>query len=120
MKKYNEKWIGICASKLKAERLMRDMTQEKFAEELGINDSTYKKTERRVLLPSVELLKSAKKYTGRTIDYFVSEEDGDVEKAWSLVDECTDVDKVIILIRLLAALGKEKCYEIIDNCKEDI
>lgn len=112
-------WRGGCARKLKIERVKRDMTQEEFAEEIGVNDSTYKKTEREVLPASIDLLLHVKRYTGYTIDYFLSDARSELDRAWSLVADCSDMDKIIIFMKLVNELGIDRCTEIIKNCKEE-
>lgn len=108
-------WRCVCARKLKIERLKRELTQEEFAEEIGVNDSTYKKTERKVLPASIDLLLHVKEYTGYTVDYFLSDERSELERAWSIVEGCSELDKIIIFMRLINQLGKDRCAEIISS-----
>lgn len=107
------------AAKLKKVRLLRGLTQEKFAEELGISISTYKKLEGKFSDPPVELLCSLKQVTGLPADFFVCDEEGDMAECWSMIQSCSEYDKLELLTRLIKYFGSNKCIEMIKNCRSE-
>lgn len=107
------------ALKLRKIRLLKGKTQEKFAEELGISVSTYKKIEERVSDPSVEFLYQLKKVTGFPADFFLCDEEGDMAMSWAMIQNCSEYDKIELLARLIKYFGSNKCIQMIKNCREE-
>lgn len=110
----------MCVEKMKHIRKVRGMTQEEFAEELGMSLSAYKKIEEKVNSVSLDLLCQLKKITGISIDYMLSANDGDVERAWAMIEICTEYEKLELLTRLIDYFGRPKMDELIYERKESL
>lgn len=107
------------SGKLRKVRRLKGQTQEQFAEELGISISTYKKLEGKLSNPSVELLCQLKEATGLPVDYFIDEEEGTMAMSWSLIQTCSEYDKIELFARMIGYFGNNKCMELIKKCRAE-
>jgi len=93
------------------------LSQEEFADILGISISTYKKIEsyeRRVSMDSLMKLHSELNVSS---DYILFGEKTEQKKAWTDVLNCPDTDKMIIFLRLFQyfTLNKTDIFPVGDD-----
>lgn len=99
--------------KLKSIRLSYGMTQEQFAEAIGVSESTYKKVERNLMAPSVDFLLHLKEFTGMPIESFLCDDKCKLEEVWTYVENAEAKDQLLIVIRLAKKFGSDTICEII-------
>jgi transcriptional regulator with XRE-family HTH domain len=89
------------AARIREVRERAGLTQEKFAERLGISLSGYKKIENAENQISVSGLRKLKQNFQVTTDYILFGPDDGIDLVWEQVQSCTDTDKMYLLIKLL-------------------
>ncbi len=105
------------ACRLRGIRENAGLTQEQFAEALGISASAYKKVEsgeNNISLSSLRNLHSERKVSA---DYILFGEVRDLEDVWGAVLNCSEKDKLFVLLRLLIYFTeiKKSTYPAKDN-----
>ncbi len=90
------------ASRLREIRENADLTQEQFSEILGISLSAYKKVESGENNVSLSCVKKLYEELGVSADYVLFGEKVSFEKTWESVLNCSETDKMFLLLRLLA------------------
>lgn len=96
------------ACRLRQIRENADLTQEQFSEILGISVSTYKKVESGENQVSIASLSNLYKKMNVSTDYILFGKKKDVEETWQTILNCTEQDKLFLLLRLLAYFTKIK------------
>ena len=84
------------------------LTQEQFAERLGISLSAYNKIERAENQISLEILRRLNKELSISADYVLYGTQKKEEEAWQIIQCCSEYDKLLLLIRLLAYFTESK------------
>lgn len=107
----------IFISKLRKIRMIREETQEAFAEELNIPVSTYKKIETGKSNPSLEFLCQLRHVTGLPIDFFIEKEDTDSNMVLLMIENMSELEKLETLGKLVESLGVNPLNEMINKVK---
>lgn len=103
------------ADKLRAFRKSLGLTQEAMAEKLNISVSTYKAYELCRGIPKVDVLVRLSEMANRPMNYFMCEQNGQIEQCWSEIMNCNDKDKLELMVRLIHYFGYDKFKEEIDR-----
>lgn len=90
------------ASRLRLIRENAGFTQERFSEILGITLSAYKKLESGENQISIVSLRKLYNEMNVSTDYILYGNTESLDKVWTAVLNCKELDKMRILIRLLA------------------
>lgn len=96
------------ACRLRRIRENAKLTQEQFAEVLGISASAYKKVESGENHISLSSLKNLHRERNVSADYILFGEMQDIEAVWGNVLNCSETDKLFILLRLLVYFTEAK------------
>ncbi len=83
-------------------------TQEQFAEMLGISSSAYKKVESGENHISLPCLKKLHKEMSVSADYVLFGEKSGMDDTWEAVLNCSEKDKLFLLIKLWAYFSEIK------------
>lgn len=95
-----EKENSQAAARLRKVREAAGLTQEKFAEILGISVSAYKKIECGDNHISVQCLRNLRKAMNVSADYIIYGDTKDMDDVWYSVLNCSEPDKFRLLYRL--------------------
>lgn len=96
------------AYRLRQIRESANLTQEHFAEILGISVSAYKKVESGENQISVSCLRNLQREMNISSDFILFGKNPDMNEAWKCILNCTEVDKLFILLRLITYFSKMK------------
>jgi len=100
------------AARLRQIRLSKGMTQEAFAEMLGVSVKAYKAVETGENNLSLDMLSRIKNNASVSSDYILYGNAKDFDETWIEVNSCDDKSKMQILIRLINYFCNEKLPEI--------
>lgn len=102
MKKNNEMSDkNLTALRLKEVRRGAGWTQEQFAELFDISLAAYKKIEYAESQLSVTALRKVSREFNVSADYMLFGERPDFEDTWKMTQNCTEVEKFLLFMRLL-------------------
>lgn len=90
-----------CACRLRQIRENAGLTQENFSEILGISLSAYKKVESGENQVSISCLRNLHNEMNVSADYVLFGKNQNMEGAWETVLNCTEVDKMLLMLRLM-------------------
>lgn len=107
-KMYIEKQRIQSAYRLRQIRESASLTQEQFAETLGISVSAYKKVESGENHISISSLKNLYKEMNVSADFILFGKTQDIENTWEEILNCTETDKLFLLLRLITYFTKTK------------
>ncbi len=96
------------ASRLRLVRENAGLTQEQFAEILDITVSAYKKVESGENQISTAVLRKLYDVMNVSTDYILYGDTKNPDGVWTTVLNCSEVDKMYLLIRLLSYFTKIK------------
>lgn len=96
------------ANRLRNIRENAGWTQEQFAEILGISASGYKKVERGINNISSDFLRLLHEKMDISADYVLFGKTQSINNAWEEISNCSEEDKMFILVRLAAYFTKAK------------
>ena len=96
------------ASRLREIRKNSGLTQEKFAEILELSLSAYKKIESAENQISIESLRKIHEQLKVSSDYVLFGKKEDVDEVWKLLLNCSEQDKLYLLLRLYTYFTKFK------------
>ncbi|MBR6769914.1 MAG: helix-turn-helix domain-containing protein [Lachnospiraceae bacterium] len=105
------------ALRLRQIRENAGLTQECFAEIMDISLSAYKKVESGENQISISCLKNLHKKMNVSSDFVLFGENQGLDEAWQTVSNCTETDKLFLMLRLLAYFTKTK--KLTFSLKED-
>lgn len=88
--------------RLRQIRESANLTQEQFAEILGISTSAYKKVESGENQVSLSCLRNLHAAMNVSTDYVLYGDKGDIDDTWCRILNCSESDKMFILMRLLS------------------
>lgn len=89
------------AARLREIRKSTGLTQEKFAELLELSLSAYKKVEGAENNISIDSLRKMGQQFNISSDYVLFGKQGDVDEVWKLLLNCSERDKLFLLLRLI-------------------
>jgi len=89
------------AARIRDIRDKAGLTQEKFAERLGISLSGYKKIENAENQISVNGLRKLKQKFHVSADYVLFGADESMDGMWDQIQGCSDSEKMFLLVKLL-------------------
>lgn len=92
-------------------RQIRDganLTQEEFAEILGISASAYKKVESGENQVSLPCLKKLHDVMNVSTDYVLYGDKENLDNTWYMISNCSEQDKMLLCLRLLSYFTKIK------------
>lgn len=84
------------------------LTQEQFSEILGISLSAYKKVESGENHVSLSCLKKLYKEMNVSTDFILFGKKQSLDDTWETILNCSETDKLFLLLRLLAYFTKNK------------
>lgn len=96
------------ACRLRQIRENAGLTQEKFAEVLGISMSAYKKVESGENQVSVSSLRNLYNEMRVSSDYVLFGKKQDLDEVWRAILNCSEEDKMLVFVRLLLYFTKMK------------
>ena len=101
------------AARLRQIRKSMGMTQEEFAEILEISEGGYKKLERAENHISIEGVRKLERELRVSSDYLLFEKREDVDEIWKMILNCSEEDKMCLLMRLMTYFikTKEACFD---------
>lgn len=110
------------ANRLRQIRDGAKLTQEQFAEILGISVSAYKKVESGENQVSLSCLRNLHNAMNVSSDYILYGDRENLDDTWCMILNCTEQDKMVLLLRLFSYFTKFKCAMFPsenDQAKED-
>lgn len=107
-KMYTEKEKMESALRLRQVREAANLSQEEFAEILGISASAYKKVERGENHVSLSCLKNLHKAMNVSTDYILYGDKENLDDTWCMILNCSEQDKMFLFLRLLSYFTKIK------------
>ncbi|MBR3645200.1 MAG: helix-turn-helix transcriptional regulator [Lachnospiraceae bacterium] len=107
------------AEKLRMFRKSIGLTQEAMAEKLNVSVSTYKAYELRRGIPKADVLVRLSSMANKPINYFMCEQNGEVEQCWSDIMNCSDINKLELMVRLIHYFGYDKFKNEIDKLNDN-
>lgn len=112
---YTEKMQS--ALRLRQIREKANLSQEEFAEVLGISASAYKKVERGENHVSLSCLKKLNKEMNVSTDYILYGNRENIDDTWCMILNCSEHDKMFLFLRLLWYFTKTKdsVFPTLDN-----
>lgn len=109
MNKYEKRIENFAvANRLQEIRKGTGLTQEKFAEKLGVSSTAYKKIESGENGVSLKVLKKYADVFNVSSDYILYGKSEDAEAIWAMIMNCTDEHKLRLLMRLTTYFSKVK------------
>lgn len=96
------------AARLRSIRDEFGMTQEEFAEILGISVSAYKKLESGENQVSISSLKNLRARKNVSSDYILYGDEPDLDGVWTKIANCSEMDKFILFFRLFKHFTNDK------------
>lgn len=96
------------ACRLRQIRENAKLTQEQFAEILGISVSAYKKVESGENQVSLSSLRNLYNEMSVSADFVLYGKMQDMDAVWKEIINCSEADKLLILLRLLAYFTEVK------------
>lgn len=96
------------AYRLRQIRENMGLTQEQFAEILGISVSAYKKVESGKNNISLSGLRLLHKEMNISADHVLFGENKSIENTWEAILNCSETDKLFLLLRLIVYFTKSK------------
>lgn len=96
------------AIRLRQIRESANLTQEEFAEILGISASAYKKVESGENQVSLSCLRKLHDAMNVSTDYILYGDKENLDDTWCMILNCTEQDKMFLLLRLLSYFTKIK------------
>lgn len=119
-KEYSEEERMQSANRLRNIRENTGLTQEQFAEFLGISASGYKKIERGENGITSDFLRLLHEKMSISADYVLFGKTQSVDNAWEEISNCSEEDKLFILMRLTAYLtiAKKGTFPFIEKQQE--
>lgn len=96
------------AARIRQIRENAGLTQEKFAELLGITLSAYKKIESAENQISLDGLRKLEKELKVSSDYILFGKNEDVDDVWKMIQNCSENDKMFLLFKLIIYFTKVK------------
>lgn len=96
------------AFRLRQIRENMGLTQEQFAEILGISVSVYKKVESGENNVSLSSLRSLHKEMNISADHVLFGETKSIDSTWEAILNCSETDKLFLLLRLIVYFTKSK------------
>ncbi len=96
------------AFRLRQIRENADLTQEQFSEVLGISLSAYKKVESGENQVSLSSLRNLYKKMSVSVDFVLFGENQKLSGVWESVLNCSETDKMFLLLKLLVYFTKMK------------
>lgn len=107
-KKSTKEERAALTKRLRRIRINLGYTQEKFAEILGISLTAYKKLERAENQITLDGLRTLNKELHISADYLLFGTYSELEGTWTMVQNCTEDDKMRLMLRILAYFLKVK------------
>lgn len=117
MEKRGQKERTERAARVKHVRETLGLTQEVFAERLGVQFNTYKMVESGTNNLSLDMMIRLKETFGISVDYLLFGEAKTLDDVWFLVKNCEEYEKMKIMWRLLQYFCYQKVPVIKDNQK---
>lgn len=113
------------AERIRQIRMNLDYTQEKFAEILGISLTAYKKIESAENQITLDGLRTLNRELGVSADYLLFGTRADTEKTWESIQNCSEDDKLMLMLRLFmyfsqAKKGKYLSKDALEKLNENI
>lgn len=96
------------AFRLRQIRESADLTQEQFSEILGISVSAYKKVESGENQVSLASIRKLYKEMNVSADYILFGKNRGMDEAWETVLNCSETDKMFLMLRLFIYFTKHK------------
>ncbi|MDE6627055.1 MAG: helix-turn-helix domain-containing protein [Lachnospiraceae bacterium] len=96
------------ATRLRRIRENANLTQEQFSEILGISLSAYKKVESGENQVSLSSLRNLRRVMNISTDYILYGDNQNLEDTWCMILNCSEPDKMFLLLRLLVYFTKIK------------
>lgn len=109
-KMYMEKEKMESALRMRQVREAANLSQEEFAEILGISASAYKKVERGENHVSLPCLKNLHKAMNVSADYILYGNKENLDDTWCMILNCSEQDKMFLFLRLLSYFTKIKGF----------
>lgn len=104
----NQNWSRLeRATRIRKIRKYTKLSQEQFAEKIGMNYEAYKKVEWGTNNITVDNLTKLREYIGVSADYILFGETRSFEDTWFRIDNCNEADKLQLMLRLF----KHFCFE---------
>lgn len=119
-KKANAKEKSVVANRIKKIRRGADLTQEEFAEALDISLSACKKIESGENQISIDVLRKVGNKFNVSLDYILLGERSSVDNAWEMVLNCTEKDKMVLMLRLLEYFVNVKEEKYLDRQEQKV
>lgn len=109
------------ACRLRQIRENTGFTQEQFAEILGISVSAYKKVESGENQVSLSCLRNLYNELHVSADYVLFGKKQEEDEVWKAILNCTEADKMLILVRLLVYFTKVKkeSFPLREECSKE-
>ena len=107
-KMYTEKEKMKSALRLRQVREGENLSQEEFAEILGISASAYKKVERGENHVSLPCLKNLRKEMNVSTDYILYGDKKNLDDTWCMILNCSEQDKMFLFLSLFSYFTKIK------------
>lgn len=108
----SKKYIGQerreLAERIRQIRISMDYTQEKFAEILGISLTAYKKIESGENQITINGLRILNRELNVSADYLLFGTRSDSEKTWEAIQNCSEDDKLMLMLRLFMYFSEAK------------
>jgi transcriptional regulator with XRE-family HTH domain len=98
------------ALRLRQVRESANLSQEEFAEILGISVSAYKKVERGENHVSLACLKKLYVAMNVSTDYILYGDKEKLEDTWRMILNCSEQDKMFLFLKLLSYFTKSKSF----------
>lgn len=105
------------ATRLRQIRENANLTQERFAEILGISLSAYKKVESGENQVSLSCLRNLYNAMNVSTDYILYGDNKNLDDTWRMILNCSESDKMFLLLRLLVyfTIIKDTEFPLQDN-----
>lgn len=96
------------AARIRQIRMSKGLTQEAFAELLGVSLNAYKAVENGENNLSMEMLSKIRNNANVSSDYILYGDTGSFHEVWLEVNSCDDKSKLQIMVRLIDYFCNEK------------
>lgn len=103
------------AARLRQVRISLGYTQEKFAEVLGISLTAYKKIESAENQITIDGLRILNRELNVSADYLLFGKHSNSEKTWENIQNCSENDKLMLMLRLFMYFSEIKDEKFLSN-----
>ena len=107
------------ADKIRLIRERAGATQEQFAEILGISVSALKKIESGENQVSIACLQRLNEGMHVSADWILFDKASDADTVWEHIENCTEEDKMFLMLRLLHYFTDVKKVAVVENKEQD-